>query len=94
MSGVLAAYPYKSATPRAIACCRGIRHRRVQFHVRNELLMTAMLVPAVNNKPVAPHTATGCFPMREFATLTLGYAACELEVRCAWLVHSRSRLSN
>ena len=61
--------------------------------------MTAMLVSetqaAVNNKPVTPHTATGCFPMREFATLTLGYAACELEVRCAWLVvHSRSRLAN
>ena len=25
------------------------------------------------------HTASGCFPMREFATLALGYAACEAE---------------
>ena len=28
---------------------------------------------------LAVHTASGCFPMREFATLALGYAACEAE---------------
>jgi hypothetical protein len=28
---------------------------------------------------IAAHTAVGCWPMREFATLTLGYAACEAE---------------
>ena len=32
---------------------------------------------------LAPHTAAGCFPMREFATLALGYAACEAEA-CAF----------
>lgn len=50
------------------------------------------VVPAL--VPLASHTATGCFAMREFATLALGYAACESEVRldfppgslpCFWL---------
>ena len=43
-----------------------------------ENLPLAALVPSL-----ACHTATGCFPMREFVTLALGYAACESEVRSA-----------